>query len=107
MRHSNQAGRGKRRLPILAAGLFAVILAACGSSTGTPPPSVEPAPSATPDPHLAEPVTADQIYNIFYRAKIDPQCPNANLGNGNPSIVKQINCTVGGWPLRIVQYKSI
>ncbi|MEA2606073.1 MAG: hypothetical protein QOI00_830, partial [Chloroflexota bacterium] len=29
-----------------------------------------------------------------------------NLGNGNPKIVKQINCTVSGWPLRIIQYTT-
>jgi hypothetical protein len=105
MRHSNHAGRG-RRLPIWAAGLLTVLLAACGSGNATPPPSVAPTPSPTPDPHLTEPVTADQLYTLLYTAKIDPQCPNANLGQGNPRIVKQINCTVGGWPLRIIQYKS-
>jgi hypothetical protein len=106
MRHSNHADRGHRRLPTVAAGLLALILAACGSSNVSPPPSTVAAPSPTPDPHLAEPVTADQIYNVLYAAKIGPQCPNANLGNGNPRIVKQINCTVGGWPLRIIQYKT-
>ena len=106
MRHSNHAGRGTRRLPVLAVGVFAVILAACGSSNGSAPPSVAATPSPTPDPHLSEPVTADQVYTIFYKAKMEPQCPNANLGNGNPRIVKQINCTVGGWPLRIIQYKT-
>ena len=105
MRHSNHTGRG-RRLPFWAVGLLALLVAACGSGTATPPPSAAPTPSPTPDPHLREPVTADQVYTIFYTAKVALQCPNANLGNGNPRIVKQINCTVDGWPLRIVQYKT-
>jgi hypothetical protein len=105
MRHSNQSDRG-RRLSIVAVGLLALILNACGSNNGTPPPSVVPTPSPTPDPHLSEPVTADQIYSILIGAKVAMTCPNANLGNGNPRIVKQINCNLNGWPLRITQYKS-
>ena len=105
MRHSNHADRGNRRLPVLAAGLLALLLAACGSGPATPPPSTAAGPSATPDPHLSEPVTADQVYTIFSKAKIFRECPNAIL-NGGPGIVKQINCTVGGWPLRIIQYKT-
>src|SRR5258705_221391 len=49
MRHSNQSDRG-RRLPIWAAGLLALAVAGCRSSTaasGTPTPA--PTPAATPD----------------------------------------------------------
>jgi hypothetical protein len=105
MRHSNHAARG-RRLSIAAVGLFALLLGACGQNNGTPPPSVQPTPSPTPDPHLQEPVTADQVYTILTAAKLGMTCPNANLGNGNRKIVKQINCNLGGWPLRITQYRS-
>jgi hypothetical protein len=106
MRHSNHAGRGSR-LPIAAIGLLALIVAACGPSTSTtPPPSAGPTPVVTPDPHLTAPVTADDMFRILIAAKVPMQCPNANLGNGNPKIVKQINCTVSGWPLRIIQYTT-
>jgi hypothetical protein len=106
MRHSNHSGRS-RRLPIWAAGLLALTVAACGSSgPASPPPTPVPTPVPTPDPHLKEPVKADDIYTLLFKAKVALQCPNANLGNGNPVIVKQINCTVGGWPLRIIQYTS-
>jgi hypothetical protein len=110
MRHSNHADRG-RRLPRSAVGVLVValsmIVTACGSGA-TPPPasSAAPTPVVTPDPHLREPVTADQVYGIFTAAKLALTCPNANLGNGNPRIVKQINCNLAGWPLRITQYKS-
>jgi len=106
MRHSNQAGRGSR-LPIGAIGLLALIVAACGPSNATAPsPSAAPTPVVTPDPHLTAPVKADDMFRILIAAKIPMQCPNANLGNGNPKIVKQINCTVSGWPLRIIQYTT-
>jgi hypothetical protein len=105
MRHSNHADRGGR-LSIVAVGLFALVLSACGSSNGQPTASVEPTPSPTPDPHLHEPVTADQVYGILIGAKVAMTCPNANLGNGNPKIVKQINCNLSGWPLRITQYRN-
>jgi hypothetical protein len=105
MRHSNHADRG-RRLSIVAVGLMALVLSACGSSNGPAQASALPTPSPTPDPHLSEPVTADQIYSILIGAKVAMTCPNANLGNGNPRIVKQINCNLSGWPLRITQYKS-
>ena len=109
MRHSNHAVRG-RRLTILIVGLLAaaLALAACGSAT--PPasvsPSVAPTPVITPDPHLKEPVTADDIFRDIGRGGIKISSVNANLGQGNPDIVKVINADIGGWPIRITQYTS-
>jgi hypothetical protein len=106
MRHSNQFDRG-RRLPIWAACLLALAVAGCGSSTaasGTPTPA--PTPVVTPDPHLKEPVTADDIWRAFGKGGLAITAINANLGQGNPDIVKQINANLSGWPLRIIQYQS-
>ena len=90
-----------------AAGLLALIVAVCGSSAvGSPSPSVEPTPAVTPDPHLKEPVAADDIYKAFGKGGVVITPINANLGQGNPNIVKQINANLLGWPLRITQYKS-
>jgi hypothetical protein len=106
MRHSNHE-LGGRRLPTWAAGLVALIIAGCGSSTvGSAPPSAAPPPVATPDPHLTDPVMADDIYKAFAKGGVVITPINANLGQGNPDIVKQINANLGGWPLRITQYKS-
>jgi hypothetical protein len=107
MRHSNQINRG-HGLPVAAVGLalwiVTAMVAACGSSgpSGSPPPT--PTPLVTPDPHLHEPVTADQIYIVLQLAKLGINPNNANLGHGNPLIVKQINADIGNWPLRITQY---
>ncbi len=77
------------------------------SASAAPAPSatVAPTPVVTPDPHLQEPVTADQVYIALRVAKLPVNSNNANLGRGNPDIVKQINAELDGWPLRITQYR--
>ena len=111
MRHSNRFARG-RRLSRWASGFgalsigLAVICAGCGSGGPTPAASVLPTPSPTPDPHLKGDVTADQMYGILVMAKIGLTANNANLGHGDPNIVKQINGVISGWPVRITEYRS-
>jgi hypothetical protein len=106
MRHSNQT-HGGRRLPVWAVGLFVLTLVGCASTpaaSGTPAPL--PAPTVTLDPHLTEPVTADQIFRALGSAGLPIVASNANSGNGNRAIVKQINAEIGSWPLRITEYTS-
>ena len=111
MRHSNHAGRG-RRLPTGAAATAALVitslfLGACGSSpAASAAPTVVPTPVVTPDPHLTEPVTADQLFRAFGSAKLGIVANNANTGGANPDIVKLINADIGSWPLRIVEFTS-
>jgi len=85
----------------------AAIVVACGGSAA---PSVEPTPLptpvVTPDPHLKEPVSADDIFRALGAAKLGIIANNANSGRGNPAIIKQINADIGNWPLRITQYRS-
>ena len=106
MRGSNQRARGTLAL----ASLFALsaILVACGS---TPPPSVapptaQPTPVITPDPHLSEPVTADQIFTAIRVAKLPLSVNNATAGLPGAPIIKQINAQIANWPLVITQYRS-
>ena len=106
MRHSNHAVRG-RRLTILFVGLFGVAVAGCGSNAqGSLEPSAAATPAPTPDPHLKEPVTADDMFRIIGKGGLKISSVNANLGQGNPAIVKVINADIGGWPIRITQYTS-
>jgi hypothetical protein len=91
---------------VVALGIGIAVVACGGGAAPTPSPTPLPTPVVTPDPHLHEPVTADQIYAYLTAAKLGMTCANANLGNGNPAIIKQINCSIGGWPLRITQYSS-
>src|SRR4029079_13819977 len=105
----NHTARG-RRLPRMAAGLamlaFAVTVGACGSSTASPSASAVATPVPTPDPHLKEPVTADQLYAILAAAKLGMVANNANLGHGDPDIVKHIHGTSSGSRLRLTQYRA-
>jgi hypothetical protein len=106
MRHSNHTGRGGW-LPIWAAGLFVVILVGCGSApAASVAPTPAPTPLITPDPHLREPVTADQVFRALGGAKVGIIANNASTGGGNPDIVKAINADIGSWPLRIIEYRS-
>ena len=106
MRHSNRTGRGAR-LPILAAGLLALMVVGCApAAVASAPPTAEPTPVVTPDPHLKEPVTADQVFRALSAARLGMIANNANSGGGNPDIVKLINADVGSWPLRITEYRT-
>src|SRR4051794_6517452 len=110
MRHSNQLARG-RRLPAGVAGFVVAVVTslvvACSSPAGpSASPSPLPTPVITPDPHLHEPVTADQVFLAIGAAKLGMVANNANSETGNPSVVKLINAEISGWPLRITQYSS-
>lgn len=106
MRHSNHIRRG-RRLPSWAAGVFVLVLAGCGQTAApSASPSPIPTPVITPDPHLKEPVTADQIFRALSSAKLGMKANNATLGGGNPAIVKVINADIAGWPLRITEFRT-
>jgi hypothetical protein len=106
MRHSNHGLRGPW-LTIVVVGLSVVGLAGCGSAAvASAPPSAQPTPVVTPDPHLKEPVSADDVFRDIGRGGLGISALNANLGEGDPDVVKVINADVGGWPLRITQFKS-
>jgi hypothetical protein len=106
MRDSNHTSRG-RRLPYWAVGLFALIVVGCGQTAApSASPTPIPTPVVTPDPHLNEPVTADQIFRVLGSAKLGMKANNATLGGGNPAIVKVINADIGNWPVKITEYRS-
>lgn len=101
MRVSNHATR-------LAAGVVVAVMlvTACGSP---PPPSasptVRPTPVITPDPHLTEPATADQVFAVIRSGDLDLLVNNATSG-GSDGVVKRINGAIDNWPLVITQYQT-
>jgi hypothetical protein len=115
MRHSNHATLGRPRRTPAAAGvgpgasllcaLLVVLAIGCGTSAApvdpTPPSAT---PVVTPDPHLREPVTADQIYLAIAAANPAFRPSNAIVNQG--PIVKRINADLSGWPVRITAYTS-
>jgi hypothetical protein len=106
MRGSNHRARGTLAFASLV--VLSVSLAACGSTppASVAPPTALPTPVITPDPHLSEPVTADQIFTAIRVAKLPLSVNNATTGLPGAPIVKQINAQVSNWPLVITQYRS-
>jgi hypothetical protein len=85
----------------------ALLLSACGSP---PPASVKPVaiatPIVTPDPHLSEPTTADDVYRGLGASGLRITANNATAGTGDSGLVKRINATYLGWPLNVSEYRS-
>lgn len=111
MRSSNLRGRrtarnAPARLPVAVASIVAAILVgACGSDAPSPSPTPAPTPVITPDPHLTEPVSVDEIYVALQRAGLDITANTASSGPGGEP-VKSISATFEGWPLILSQYSS-
>jgi hypothetical protein len=85
--------------------MLALILGACGQAAA-PPASLAPqsTPSVTPDPHVASPVSADQIFTALTSGHLKVYSNNAT--GGPAPIVKRINADLEGWPLRITAYTT-
>jgi hypothetical protein len=102
MRLSNHAAR------LGAGAVMAILLAtACASPPpSSPPPTVRPTPVITPDPHLTEPATADQIFVAIRVGDLPLSVNNATSGDPTSPIVKRINAAIGNWPLIITEFRS-
>ena len=105
MRSSNQS---VQRLVTLVIAVTAG-LAACASPapSSAPPATPRPTPVITPEPHLTEPATADEIFTAIRVGKLPLSVNNATAGDPNSPVVKRINATVGNWPLIITEFRSI
>jgi hypothetical protein len=102
MRLSNHAAR-------LAAGavIATMLVTACGSAPPSlPPPTARPTPVITPDPHLTEPATADQIFVAIRVGDLPLNVNNATSGDPTSPVVKRINAAIGNWPLIITEFRS-
>ena len=84
-----------------------LLVAACGSSgpASTPVPGTTPQVSPTPDPHMSEPASVDDVIRKLALSGIRIVPNNATVGrDGEP--VKSVNATFEGWPLSISEYTS-
>jgi hypothetical protein len=116
MRHSNHATRTNRRSdrtvgvasPIVALVglvLLVTIVVGCGpTAAASASPTPQPTPLVTPDPHLKEPVTADQIWSAIASGHMRLMPNNATISEG--TIVKRINADLEGWTFRITAYTN-
>lgn len=95
--------RGSVRLTVtLVAAIVAV--GACAGAAPTPAPTVRPTPVITPDPHLGDPTTADEVLRGLGKAGLDVVANNADAGSG--PLVRRINATYLGWPLLVSEFRS-
>jgi hypothetical protein len=102
MRTSN---RGSLVVTAVAALALALLVVACGGGSTSPPPPVASGPAVTPDPHLAEPVSVDELFRMLGGAGIHITPNTASKGaNGEP--VKRIVGTYRDWPIVLSQYSS-
>lgn len=102
MRTSN---RGTLVSTSVAALALSAVLVACGGPSGSPSPNGSGGPVATPDPHLAAPVSVDALYRMLGAAGIHITPNTASKGaNGEP--VKRIVGTYRDWPIALSQYSS-
>ena len=103
------AQRGSRPRVVVPVTLtIALLLAAACSS---PPPSaaplaVAPTPVVTPNPHLADPATAQDVFNGLGREGLKISPNTAVGGNAGSGIVTRINATYLGWPLDVTQFRT-
>jgi hypothetical protein len=100
MRSSN------RRATLAAVVLAAGLVAACGpAAPASLPVTPRPTPLITPDPHLSEPVSIDEVYKLLDQAGLRITANTATLGTDGITI-KRINATYADWPLVLTQYSS-
>lgn len=83
---------------------IAVTSAACASPPPSATPSPTPTPLVTPDPHLPDPTTADDVFLAIGALGLRLTANNATTGSGG--LVKRVNASYGGWPLIISEYVS-
>ncbi len=85
---------------------LAVAAACADAPPSAPPPTAAPTPVITPDPHLADPATADQVFLALGAAGLRLTANNAASGPPDGPLVKRINATFLGWPLTVSQYRT-
>jgi hypothetical protein len=102
MRVSNHAARR-----LLGLAIAATLVVACGSAVPSSlAPSVRPTPMITPDPHLTEPATADEVFTAIRSGGLPLAINNATAGDLNSPLVKRINADIANWPLVITEFRS-
>ena len=96
-----------QRVALLSAAVLTLVLAGCGSAPpSSPPPTPRPTPVVTPDPHLSEPATADEVFRALSVAGLKVVANNASSGGKGREPIKRINATYADWPLNVSQFST-
>ncbi len=86
--------------------LSVILAAACSTPAVSPSPTPRPTAVPTVDPHLAEPASAQAVFNGLGREGLKVATNTAVLGAEGTAVVTRINATYGGWPLQVVEYRT-
>jgi hypothetical protein len=102
MRLSNH----RARFTVVGALVSAIVIGCGGPAATSPPPSARATPVVTPDPHLTEPATADELFGAIRLGDLPLSVNNATAGLAGDPLVKRINADIGNWPLVISEFRS-
>jgi len=86
--------------------LVAFLAAACAEAPASPSPTRAPTPIPTVDPHLADPASAQAVFNGLGREGLKVTTNTAEVGAAGTAVITRINATYGGWPLQVVEYRT-
>jgi hypothetical protein len=82
------------------------LVAACGGSPASAPPSVAPTPRVTPNPHLPSPATAQEVFSGLGKYGLRITANTATLGTEDGDVVRKVYATYLGWPLDVTEYRD-
>ncbi|HEV8490241.1 MAG TPA: hypothetical protein VGQ58_10690 [Candidatus Limnocylindrales bacterium] len=98
--------RSNRGSIVAAFALVVGLASACGpGGSGSVSPSPQPTPLITPDPHLQDPASVDDVYQELAKAGLRITANTATIGTDGVT-VKRINATYANWPLVLTEFKS-
>jgi hypothetical protein len=102
------APRGSRQGVALSVTLVlaGILATACSSPVAVPSASPRPTPLVTPNPHLGDPATAQDVYNGLGREGLRITPNTANSGSDGGAVITRINATYLGWPLDVIQFRT-
>ncbi len=83
-----------------------MLAAACEAAAVAPSPTPVPTPIPTPNPHLADPASAQAVFNGLGREGLRVTPNTANVGAEAAGVVTRIHATYSGWPLQVVEYRT-
>lgn len=86
--------------------LLALVVAACAGAPPSPSPSPIPTPVVTPNPHLGDSATAQEVFNGLGRAGLVITPNTATSGSKDGAVVTRIFATYLGWPLDVTEYRT-
>jgi hypothetical protein len=87
---------------------FAILVAACGGAVATPIPTARPTAAPTPNLHLGDDATTDEVFSGLGRAglRMVPNSASTFDNDGTP-VVAQIYATYLDWPLHLYEFRSV